>query len=563
MRSKSNTRCASNTAGPTCTVTLLLSASLFLLLLLLPTSVGAFSSPQRRGLFGESVEHYSNHGLASDNVVRGKILPASVSPKSSALFSSPSDNSRNNVAISASRGDTNRATRRRARIVPIMTMSHIRQLLTNLHRRTVRIKRIAAMILLAVALTLGGSTSPALAGRSGGRAGGSFGRSPCSPPMSRPMSPGRGSMGGRSRSYGGGYGGPSMRSSPMLHPGLYRRHPAIYLMPRPGRGLDSAAEAVADAPTTSGGKGSTDGAKGNGGDEGGAASIAPSGAGEESGLPDTIEMNDLVSPNQRATLGNSRRDTRVMSPITYYVTLTGLYGAVMYSANKSRRSDDGTSTAADGRGGNVKSALGPGISVTSLTVSLDVPDRDDPNNILNRIGDTVKRARTGTRKGVQSLIADVALEVLRQEASVKSACSTYAHSTGESEAERTYHRLSTVERSKFERESVHKFGDAKQQGLEIINVDDINTTKDTDKEEHTSRATSAVVTILLQIEGDQTKLPSISSRTDLKNALLRIAADAQVEDCLISAEVLWTPERRGDTMTQQEIASLYPDLVLV
>ena len=353
----------------------------------------------------------------------------------------------------------------------------------------------------------------------------------------------------------------------MLHPGLYRRHPAIYLLPRPGRGLDSAsAEAVADAPTgtTSTAEGTTDGAKGNG-KKGGAASIAPSGAGsagEESGgggggFPETIEMNDLVAANQRATLGN-RRDTRVMSPIAYYVTLTGLYGAVMYSANKSRRSDG--STAANG-GSNVKSALGPGISVASLTVSLDVPDRDDPNSILNRIGDTVKRAKTGTRKGVQSLIADVALEVLRQEASIKSACSTYTHSTGESEAERTYHRLSTVERSKFERESVHKFGDDKQQGLEIINVEDI-TTKDTN-EEHMSRATSAVLTILLQIEGDQTKLPSISSRMDLKNALLRIAADAQVEDCLISAEVLWTPERRGDTMTQQEIASLYPDLVLV
>ena len=163
MRSKSNTRCASNIAG--LAMATLLSASLFLLLL--PTGVGAFSSPQRRGLFEtERCTSTGSNRLASENNVRGKIPPATVAPKSSVLFSSSSD--RNNIS---SRG----SNRRRTRIV----MTHIRQFLTNLHRRTIRIKHVAAMILLAVALTLG-AANPALAGRSGGRAGGSFGRS-CSP----------------------------------------------------------------------------------------------------------------------------------------------------------------------------------------------------------------------------------------------------------------------------------------------------------------------------------------------------------------------------------------------
>lgn len=74
------------------------------------------------------------------------------------------------------------------------------------------------------------------------------------------------------------------------------------------------------------------------------------------------------------------------------------------------------------------------------------------------------------------------------------------------------------------------------------------------------KATEAVVTISLAIEGDETELPEIRSREDVKYARARIAADAPVEDCLLSAEVLWAPELRSERLTQKDIVVDHPDL---
>ena len=336
-----------------------------------------------------------------------------------------------------------------------------------------------------------------------------------------------------------------MRSTPMLHPGMYRRHPAIYFMPRPGhyhhRGLGGSGAAVADAPTTN--------------QEGGAVADNPNGDGSDSENGEVIEMKELMAQNGERISPNgvsSRRGTKVIDPITYYAALTGVYGLIVYKANRSKNSNGGNSA------NGVVSALGPGISVGSLTLSLDISDRDDTNNALARIGGIAKKANTRTRKGVQSMISDVALELLRQEASVSSACSSYAHLSSEGAAERTYYQLSTVERSKFDRESINKFGGKK--GLEEEILEDADNIGRVSGEVPANKATSAVVTLIYQIEGDQTKIPTITSRSDLKNVLLRIAADAQTKECLLGAEVLWTPERRGDSMTEQEVVSLYPEL---
>ena len=125
----------------------------------------------------------------------------------------------------------------------------------------------------------------------------------------------------------------------------------------------------------------------------------------------------------------------------------------------------------------------------------------------------------------------------------------------ERRAERLYNGLSTTERVKYDQE-VNRFGGSEE------------TTSTNEKDDETDsfswKPTSAVVTVLLQIEGDQTTVPAmISSRSDLKKALLRIAADCQVEDCLLSAEVLWTPERKTDALSPEDITSWYPDLMVL
>jgi len=78
-----------------------------------------------------------------------------------------------------------------------------------------------------------------------------------------------------------------------------------------------------------------------------------------------------------------------------------------------------------------------------------------------------------------------------------------------------------------------------------------------------SRATFAVVTILLAISGDTTVLPKIRSASDIEAALHRIAVDAQVEDCIQSTELLWTPTDPNEVLTKRDILVDYPDLVFI
>ena len=80
---------------------------------------------------------------------------------------------------------------------------------------------------------------------------------------------------------------------------------------------------------------------------------------------------------------------------------------------------------------------------------------------------------------------------------------------------------------------------------------------------HSDKATIAVVTILLQIDGDSTcntLSSTINSIRDVEQALSRIAADSQVDDCLKSVEILWTPEERDETLTMRDVLADYSDL---
>jgi uncharacterized membrane protein len=69
-----------------------------------------------------------------------------------------------------------------------------------------------------------------------------------------------------------------------------------------------------------------------------------------------------------------------------------------------------------------------------------------------------------------------------------------------------------------------------------------------------------VITLILNIDGDSTKLNKINSISDVEQALRKIAANSKVEDCLQSAEILWTPEDRTETLSVRDIIADYPEL---
>jgi uncharacterized membrane protein len=73
--------------------------------------------------------------------------------------------------------------------------------------------------------------------------------------------------------------------------------------------------------------------------------------------------------------------------------------------------------------------------------------------------------------------------------------------------------------------------------------------------------TLAIVTLNFAIDGDATNLPVIRSRNDLRTALSKISSDARVSDCLITAEILWSPEDPAETLSRETAYSDFPFLV--
>jgi uncharacterized membrane protein len=133
----------------------------------------------------------------------------------------------------------------------------------------------------------------------------------------------------------------------------------------------------------------------------------------------------------------------------------------------------------------------------------------------------------------------VALEVLRRKSSIVSASTDYKHFNSRSKALREFNNQSTQERGKFERENIGANFGGQQSG---------------------SKATMAVVTLVLSIDGDSTKVPQVRSLADVEDALRKISADSKMDDCLQSVEILWTPEERTETLSPKDVVADYPTL---
>lgn len=225
---------------------------------------------------------------------------------------------------------------------------------------------------------------------------------------------------------------------------------------------------------------------------------------------------------------------------------TAFIGLVLFSTissfTRSQWDDTGNTS--------TESALGPGVTVAQVSVALNVPRRNDSSSILMYLDRLSASARTDSRVGVSNLVSQVALELLRQKRSIFAADANFKHYKDGNSAQREFNSMAIRERSKFERESISKFGgvDYAERGTRRI-TDGFN-----------PQATAAVVTLLISIDGDSTKLPRINSIGDLEKALTRIATDVKVDDCLRSAEVLWTPEDPNDVLTERDVTADYPKL---
>lgn len=199
------------------------------------------------------------------------------------------------------------------------------------------------------------------------------------------------------------------------------------------------------------------------------------------------------------------------------------------------------------------SPLGKGVSVVQVSVALNVPRRNSPSSILTFLDQLSRTASTDSRVGISNLVSQVALELIRQKPYIFAANTEYKHfrDNDEKKATRYFNNVAVEERGKFEREGTNKYG-----GVDYSTAGN----KLSDQQELSAQATSAVVTILIEIDGDETKLPQINNINDLQRALTTLATDVKVEDCLRSAEVLWTPEDPDDVLSDKDVIIDYPKL---
>ena len=205
-------------------------------------------------------------------------------------------------------------------------------------------------------------------------------------------------------------------------------------------------------------------------------------------------------------------------------------------------------------GSNVQSVLGSGVSAVEISVALNVADRDRPDSILSALSRLSRTARTDSRVGLQNLTSQVALELLRRKSDIVAAYTTGQNFRDESKAQREFNNMSIRERSKFQRETVSNYG-----GVDYS----ADRRMKSASSEYSPKATVAVVTMVLLIDGDSTSKTlskRVNSIQDVEDALSRIASDSKADKCLRGAEILWTPEERDETLTMRDVLADYSTL---
>jgi len=193
--------------------------------------------------------------------------------------------------------------------------------------------------------------------------------------------------------------------------------------------------------------------------------------------------------------------------------------------------------------------FGPTLYVSKVQVSLQCDTRG-PSSILGRIADVADEADTETDEGLEELVSDVALAVLRCEDDWISASSDTIKAKNEDQGEDIFSEMSMKERAKIERETVNVVA-GRDKSEERSEEKDINSI---------GKSTVAVVTIILALEDKE--LPNVTDRKSLKKCLTMLGgSDLLGASALLAAEVMWTPEEPWEVLEKNDLYLEYPELM--
>lgn len=102
------------------------------------------------------------------------------------------------------------------------------------------------------------------------------------------------------------------------------------------------------------------------------------------------------------------------------------------------------------------SPLGPGATAAFLTVALRVPDRSSPFSLLKILRQKAMTANTDSRRGLQQVVSEVSLELLRKDSAIVAVDTSIEHFDSVRDAQVAFQKASITNRSKLDRESGKK-----------------------------------------------------------------------------------------------------------
>ena len=178
-------------------------------------------------------------------------------------------------------------------------------------------------------------------------------------------------------------------------------------------------------------------------------------------------------------------------------------------------------------------------ATAALSVQLACYCDSRGDSLAGKLQNIARGADPDSYEGLQALVSDTCLAMLRS--SQDWLAGRTASSTAgllSNDVEPTYNKLVVQERSKWESEQRSLRRDAPGQPTYLV----------------------ATLVVLLR---KGRALPEISSTSDLREAIQQLASEVAVEDNLIGAEVLWTPEDNNDVMDRDDMFLNFPELVVV
>mmetsp|Transcript_31578 Transcript_31578/g.46599 ORF Transcript_31578/g.46599 Transcript_31578/m.46599 type:complete len:260 (+) Transcript_31578:172-951(+) len=187
--------------------------------------------------------------------------------------------------------------------------------------------------------------------------------------------------------------------------------------------------------------------------------------------------------------------------------------------------------------------LGKGITVGKVQVAVLSNDRSS-NSIFSLLEKSARNAGSSNSQVLSQLANEVCLALLRKSEDWTAACSEskWFSQKDAGGAESLFNEWANREATKFEKEYI----------------------PGPDSEEKAGGPTTAVISLVIEIQGDSTKFEGAGfSLSGTKEVLSSIASDVMVErgDCLNAVEVFWTPSERDEVLTKQDIILDFPELI--